>query len=214
MTHHSEGEDMKATTKQSQRQRRADRVRLAGERAEERLEERFKEAFMRLAATVTVISYHTADDDPAGMTATSVCSLSLVPLSLLVCVNRETKSHEAIAGSGRFGVNVLSLGQEQIAEYCSRPGEHKTLPGDWLLDASEAATPVLRRALAHLDCEVSNTYAESTHSIFIGNVAGVWLGPAGEPLLYSNRSYRDFRSEAEAEAFESLWGRLGFGALS
>lgn len=205
---------MAATTKHDQEQGRSDHVRLAGARAEQRLEERFKEAFMRLAATVTVISYRTSDDEPAGMTATSVCSLSLVPLSLLVCVNRETKSHEAIDHGGRFGVNVLSLGQEQIAEYCSRPGEHKTLPDDWLVEASEAATPVLNRALAHLDCEVSNAYAESTHSIFVGNVAGVWLGPPGEPLLYSNRSYRDFRSEAEAEAFEALWDRLGFGALS
>jgi flavin reductase (DIM6/NTAB) family NADH-FMN oxidoreductase RutF len=169
---------------------------------------------MRLAATVTVITYHTPEGKPAGMTATSVCSLSMLPLSLLACVNRETVTHQSIEEGGRFGVNVLSLGQERIAEFCSRPGEAKTLPADWLLDAAAARTPVLQGALAHLDCEVSKLYPESTHSIFIGNVSDVLLGPSGEPLLYSKRSYRDFRSEAEAEAFESLWDRLGFGALS
>jgi flavin reductase (DIM6/NTAB) family NADH-FMN oxidoreductase RutF len=187
---------------------------VAGPRAEQRLQESFKEAFMRLAATVTVITYRDSEDQPAGMTATSVCSLSLLPLSLIICVNRETKTHTAIEEDGKFGVNVLSLGQERIAEFCSRPGEHKWLPKDWLIETTEASSPVLRGTLAHLDCEVSKVYKESTHSIFIGNVADVWLGPASEPLLYSNRSYRDFRSEAEAEAFAALWDRLGSGALS
>jgi flavin reductase (DIM6/NTAB) family NADH-FMN oxidoreductase RutF len=189
-------------------------ARVAGPRAEERLQENFKEAFMRLAATVTVVTYWDSGEKPVGMTATSVCSLSLLPLSLIVCVNRETRTHTAIEEDSRFGVNVLSLGQERIAEFCSRPGEQKALPDDWLVETTEASTPVLRGALAQLDCEVSNVYPESTHSIFVGNVTDVWLGPASEPLLYSNRSYRDFRSEAEAEAFESLWDRLGSGALS
>jgi flavin reductase (DIM6/NTAB) family NADH-FMN oxidoreductase RutF len=187
---------------------------MAARQIEQPLEEGFKEAFMRLAATVTVITYRTPEDAPAGMTATAVCSLSLMPLSLLVCVNRETRTHDAIEATERFGVNVLTLGQEQIAEFCSRPGEQKALPGDWLVDAPDARTPVLDRSLAHLDCRVSNAYRESTHSIFVGNVGAVWLGPPGEPLLYCNRSYRDFRSEAEAEAFESLWDRLGSWALS
>lgn len=192
----------------------AHRDQLTGECAAERLEESFKEAFMRLAATVTVVSYRAPEGDSLGMTATSVCSLSLLPLSLLVCVNRETPTHQAIQEGGLFGVNVLAQGQERIAEFCSRPGETKALPIDWLQDIPEANTPALRGVLAHLDCEVSKAYQESTHSIFVGHVADVWLGPDTEPLLYCNRSYRDFRSEAEADAFESLWDRLGSGALS
>jgi flavin reductase (NADH)/cob(II)yrinic acid a,c-diamide reductase len=174
------------------------------------VEEHFREAFTRLAATVTVLTYRDGAGRAAGMTATSVCSLSMDPLSVLACVNRSTKSHDEIAASGRFGVNLLSREQQEIAAFCSRPGADKSLPPEWLAEGD--GTPALVIALAHLDCSVARSYEESTHSIFIGHVTKVRLGDATEPLLYCNREYRNLAA-AKAEAMESVWERIAFSDL-
>jgi flavin reductase (DIM6/NTAB) family NADH-FMN oxidoreductase RutF len=175
----------------------------------------FKEAFTRFAATVSVISYTALGSVPAGMTATSMCSLSLDPLSLLVCMNRLAKSHSEILAAGRFGVNMLSSGQRDAAEYCSRPGAIKRLPDEWLLAGDGTArSPVLAHGVAHLDCRLVRTYTEPTHSILIGEVERVWIGPKAEPLLYCNRVYRRFDDEGDTEAMLRVWDRVAFGALS
>lgn len=181
---------------------------------DERLTADFKEAFKRLAATVTVITYRTHDGESAGMTATSMCSLSLAPLSLLVCVNRSTKTHREIEAGRWFGVNLLSSGQERVADYCSRPGEHKTLPSSWLAQSVEARSPVLTDVVAHLDCELARVYQESTHSIFVGNVFGIRLGEREEPLLYCNRCYHRVSTKPDSDLLEAVWERVATGALS
>jgi flavin reductase (NADH)/cob(II)yrinic acid a,c-diamide reductase len=175
------------------------------------VEEHFREAFKRLAATVTVLTYEDASGRPTGMTATAVCSLSMNPLSVVACVNRATKSHDEITHYGRFGVNLLARDQESIAHFCSRPGSEKTLAPEWLVEGE--GTPALISALAHLDCRLARAYVESTHSIFIGHVSKVLLGPAVEPLLYCNSEYRNLDTPEDTNVLQSVWDRVAFGAL-
>lgn len=174
----------------------------------------FKEAFTRFAATVSVITYMDEDGAPAGMTATSVCSLSLDPLSLLVCVNRENRSHASIVGAGRFGVNMLAAGQEMVADRCSRPGDSKEIGGGLLESVEPPGPPHLKGCVAHIDCEVADVHAAHSHSIFVGHARSVHLGDATHPLLYCNRSYRRFDDSTEDEALQRVWDRVAFGALS
>ncbi|MGH9054468.1 MAG: flavin reductase family protein [Acidimicrobiales bacterium] len=87
--------------------------------------EDFKESFRRLAAPVSVVTYLDARDNPMGVTATSMCPLSVDPPSLLICVNRTARSHGEITANGRYGVNLLSSTQQEVAERCSRPGLDK-----------------------------------------------------------------------------------------
>ena len=175
--------------------------------------EAFKSAFMRFAATVSVITYPGTDGEPAGMTATSISSLSLDPLSLLVCVNRENRSHAEITSAGVFGVNMLSVTQQNIAEHCSRPGAAKCIPAAWLSE-SDGHVPVIAGTLAHLGCALEQTHDASTHSIFVGHVRNVWLGPDEHPLMYSKRAYRRFDSGPDPDAMQRVWERVAFGALS
>jgi flavin reductase (DIM6/NTAB) family NADH-FMN oxidoreductase RutF len=173
----------------------------------------FKSAFMRFAATVSVVSYPGTDGAPAGMTATSICSLSLDPLSLLVCVNRENRSHAEITSAGVFGVNMLSVTQQNIAEHCSRPGVTKQIPAAWLSE-TDGNVPVIAGALAHLECALGQTLDVSTHSIFVGHVRSVRLGHDEHPLMYSNRAYRRFESGSDSDVMQRVWERVAFGALS
>ena len=71
----------------------------------------FRQAFRWHVAQVVVLMYLDSEASPCGMTATTMCSLSADPPSLLVCINRESRAHTEITARGRFGVNLSSIDQ-------------------------------------------------------------------------------------------------------
>lgn len=164
----------------------------------------FRMAFRRHASTVVVLTYLDAEGSPCGMTATSMCSLSAEPPSLLVCINRDARAHREIAARIRFGVNLLSIDQRPIADHCSRTGVYKRLREDWVATDSPAdSTPRLRDALAHLECSVDTSYVAYSHTVFLGLIQSVWLNPLdAAPLLYHGGIYSQLESAVErAERF-------------
>jgi flavin reductase (NADH)/flavin reductase len=168
--------------------------------------DRFRAAFRRHSTTVTVLTYHDKEGRACGMTATSVASLSASPPSLIACVNRTARSRDDIIAAGKFGVNVLGLSQQAIAAHCSRPGSDKVLQSEWLVEDADAATPLLRDALAHLDCRVARVHDEYTHSIVVADVLRVWLGAAEMPLTYFQGAYGT--PDPKTEPYEALWERI------
>ena len=161
--------------------------------------ELFRQAFRRHATTVVIVTYFDGAGRPCGMTATSMCSLSASPPSLLVSVNRTSRAHAEISERGRYGVNLLSVEQRSIALHCSRAGIDKRLREGWLApDQPADATPRLLGALAHLECELGPSYEVFSHSLFVGLIRGVWLDPKdAPPLLYHGGSYSQLESAAE-----------------
>ena len=181
--------------------------------ADESVETLFRKAFRRLAATVTVLTYTDPTGQPCGMTATSICSVSVSPPTLLACVNRSSKTREHIHARGRFAVNFLASAQQDVSNICSRAGGDKVLPRAWVMEpADEGAPPVLRAALAHLDCDVVRVHEESTHSIFVGQARRILLGEGGDPLVYFDGTYCALESKAEA-SFDMLWERFSSAFL-
>jgi flavin reductase (DIM6/NTAB) family NADH-FMN oxidoreductase RutF len=104
----------------------------------------FREAIAHFATGVTVLTT-TVDGRPAGMTASAVCSLSLDPILLVVCIDNRLPTHQAIESSRRFAVNVLGEGDEALAQRFARAAEDK-FAGVGLLEGSDP--PVLERALS------------------------------------------------------------------
>lgn len=180
------------------------------ERATDQLVDLFRLAFRRQAATVAIITFYDSDRRPSGMTATAVCPLSASPPSVLASVNRAARSRHEIRGAGSFGVNFLGPSQESIATHCSRPGWDKVLPAAWVLsgeEAGQARTPIIAGGAAHLDCAVSAIHDIYTHSLFVGRVTQIWLGPAKEPLIYCDGAYCRLDAGTEHE-YEQLWERV------
>src|ERR1700744_4522110 len=56
------------------------------------LESDFRKAMRTLASAVSIVST-TSDNRRFGMTATAVCSLSMAPPTLLVCINQSSSLH-------------------------------------------------------------------------------------------------------------------------
>jgi flavin reductase (DIM6/NTAB) family NADH-FMN oxidoreductase RutF len=156
------------------------------------LAEEFKLAMRLLAATVTVVTAE-REGTRSGLTATAVCSLTMAPPNLLVCINRASHTHDFILRSGRFRVNLLAADQQHVAEVFSGAYGHEgedrfTSAGIW--EKCEAGIPArLAGALASALCVLHRRFEIGTHSIFIGRVEDVHTDTARRPLIYANRQF-------------------------
>ena len=153
----------------------------------EALEGDFRKAMRTLASAVSIVS--TAHDGRRfGMTATAVCSLSMQPPTLLVCVNQSTSLHHPVLSAGRFCINILHADQDELARTFGRKGiEDRFASGNWQVD--DRGVPFVADAQASIFCAVEETYGHRTHSIVVGAVyraavreaPGLRSGMAGPP---------------------------------
>ncbi|WP_421851054.1 flavin reductase family protein [Oricola sp.] len=157
----------------------------------------FRAAMSKLAATVNVI---TAGDgeERRGLTATAVCSMSVTPPSMLVCVNRFGEAHKAITSAGAFCVNILADDQGETAmRFAGQTGDAgacKFKPHGWTKLATGA--PALDGALVNVDCEIASISDTESHSIIIGNVQAIRFGSAASPLLHFERNFYSLASQS------------------
>lgn len=157
--------------------------------------ETFKAGMRQLAAGVTVVT-SALNGERSGLTATSVCSVSADPPTLLVCVNRHSRSNTMIAASGCFAVNVLGTDDEALSNRfaSSSESEERFRGHRWL--ALESGAPILEDALAAFDCRVVQQIEEGSHTIFIGSVVAARKGDGqAAPLLYMRGGYGSFSAE-------------------
>jgi hypothetical protein len=74
----------------------------------------FTNAMRRAVSGVSIVTT-SGDFGRYGLTVSSMTSVSAEPPILLVCVNRNSIAHDAIAHNHRFAVNVLSARQQNLA---------------------------------------------------------------------------------------------------
>jgi flavin reductase (DIM6/NTAB) family NADH-FMN oxidoreductase RutF len=134
-----------------------------------------------------VVTSRGPDARACGLTANSVASVSLRPLLVLVCLDRGASSHGCITSGGAFAISVLSSDDEPLA--------HRFAQGRWTdrfkgLELREAVTgsPILVRALAWVDCRVTEVYEAGDHSIVVGEVLACDARD-GQPLLFFRGKY-------------------------
>ena len=148
--------------------------------------ELFREVFGRFATGVAVIT-SSGPAGAGGMTANALCSLSLDPLLVLVCFENGARTLPIVREAGRFAVNVLAAGQEDMAGvFASKLPEAEKLEG--VAHRHESGVPVIEGALAWAACELQELIAGGDHTIAIGRVTAMGLG-SGEPLLWYGGRY-------------------------
>jgi len=151
----------------------------------------FRKAMGCFATGVTVITVD-QDGEVHGMTANAFTAVSLDPVLVLVCVDHRARTHAHLHARKRFGVNVLRNDQQTVSEYYARSAETHQHPeaAGASFDRTAQGTPVLRGALAYLECRLHSTQTAGDHTIFIAEVEEVVVRD-GEPLLYFRSQYRD-----------------------
>jgi flavin reductase (DIM6/NTAB) family NADH-FMN oxidoreductase RutF len=142
------------------------------------------------ATGVTVITTHDGAGRPYGLTANALCSLSLSPPLLLICVDKRAESYAAFARSGVFVVNVLSDAQEDLSRRFAVSGGDKFEGVAYRTGASGAV--ILEGALAYAECRLVATHDGGDHTIYTGEVEAA-DAIAGHPLLFFRGAYRLLR---------------------
>jgi flavin reductase (DIM6/NTAB) family NADH-FMN oxidoreductase RutF len=148
----------------------------------------FREVMGRLAGGVTVVTALDAEGDPSGFTATAVCSVSLDPPLVLVCVGREGHTLKAIRDSGRYALNFVSSGGLERSNRFAGSGTKKFEGVEWT--AAPGGSPVLPDILAWVECEVERVVEAGDHTVFIGRVTeGHVELPDSAPLVHFGGRY-------------------------
>lgn len=146
----------------------------------------FRKVIGCFATGVTLVTTIGADGRPRGLTANAVCSVSLEPTLVLVCIDHQADTHPAIRERRAFAVSILRKEHEPISRLFATgaPDKFQGLP----FRAGKSGLPLLADALAHLECDLVGEYDGGDHSIFVGEVTAA-AESEGAPLLFFRGTY-------------------------
>jgi flavin reductase len=159
----------------------------------------FVEALGRIATGVTVVGSVDPSVDPGAerawvaQTVSAMCSVSVEPPLILVCINRRSPINAVIERSRLFCVSALATQHDHVADtFAGRPwpgkGRWDFSCGHW--EPASSGAPRLTDALAAFDCAVHSVVEAGTHLVYLGAVREV-VGGRGAPLVYANRGYAE-----------------------
>lgn len=160
----------------------------------------FRDVIGRFASGVTVITTRTAEKD-YGTTASAVSSLSMEPPMLLICLNKTSETGKAILAAGWFAVNILSESQRELADAFAKKSPDKFQGAQ--IDRGGSSVPLIRGALAQLECLVRETATGGTHTVFMGEVQNA-TGSEGAPLTYYRGQFGRFEEMRQDAAYRRL----------
>ncbi len=147
---------------------------------------RFRDAIGHFATGVCVVTAF-SENGPTGMTANAITSLSLDPLLMIVCFDRNARTRVAAEATGRVAVNVLAADPKALSHvFASKASEEEKFAGvDW---SERAGVPVLEGSLAWFTGSLEDLRPGGDHEI--GIVAVEEFGASGgEPLIYHRGAY-------------------------
>ena len=133
----------------------------------------FREAMSLLGAPVVLVT----TDGPGGkqgLTVSAISSVSDTPPTVLVCLNRSNRSHQAFLKNGVIGISILSPVHHELARvFASRSVEpdEKFAHGSWTL--GETGSALLSDALVTLDCDIDAIHSAGTHDVLFCGVKSI-----------------------------------------
>jgi flavin reductase (DIM6/NTAB) family NADH-FMN oxidoreductase RutF len=153
----------------------------------------FRNTVGMFATGVTVVTT-SVDSVLHGMTANAFASVSLDPLLVLVCVDREAGMHGLLPEADHFAVTILSAEQETDSVHFAssrRPQGRDQFDDVAWHHAPVSGCPVLSRGVAYVDCRVTEQHPGGDHTIFLGEVVDLEILRAdADPLLWFGGGYR------------------------
>lgn len=151
----------------------------------------FKDCLRHFPSGVTIVTIKT-DDDVHGLTISAFASISTEPPQIMVVIDHHHQAYKYLEEENAvFAVSILGRDQEHLSErFAWVSHEDRFLEGDW--ETAETGAPVLKDAVAWLDCTIVGRLSAGTHHIYVGEVqASMVPRPNGSPLVYWNRGYRE-----------------------
>jgi flavin reductase (DIM6/NTAB) family NADH-FMN oxidoreductase RutF len=151
----------------------------------------YRTAVSHFATGVTVVTA-AGDSGPSGLTTNAVCSLSIDPVLMVVCLDLGSRTLRVVRDTRRLAVNILAHGQQDLAvAFASkRPHPEKFDGVGW---REVDGLPILDGVVAWLAGDVRELFPGGDHVIAVVSVTDA-DAPGGEPLLYHRSGYRSHAS--------------------
>jgi flavin reductase (DIM6/NTAB) family NADH-FMN oxidoreductase RutF len=151
--------------------------------------ELFRQVLGNWGSGVAIVS--TVDDAgaPYGLTVSSFNSVSLDPPLVLVCLDNRLTGLAHFGKSKKFGVSILAESQEEVSRIFAKRGVERPSSA---FATGATGIPLVRDALAGLECAIEATYPGGDHTILLGRVEALSLMAAStgaKPLLYFRGRY-------------------------
>lgn len=153
--------------------------------------EEFRAVMARFATGVTVMTT-LVDGEPHGMTANAVSSVSLDPLLVLVCVERDAAMCGLVDRSGIFSLSILAADQVEVSNRFadpSRPSGAAQFADGLRATPGSTGAPRIDGAVGWIDCRVWRTYDGGDHLIVVGEVEALDTGDDHDALVYFRSGY-------------------------
>ena len=143
-----------------------------------------KAGMRHLASGVAVVATRDQSGVANGMTITSLTSLTDLPASLLVCLNKKSQTLCALQEVNFFSVNILAQSQQQISDkFAYGPeGEARFQYGQWV-DHPIHGIPQLQQSSACFLCCKDRVIDYGNHDIVVGKIIEVNVPEQESPLL-------------------------------
>ena len=168
--------------------------------------EEFRDVIGHFASGVTVITaMH--DGERRGTTASAVSSLSLEPPMVLICLNKASATARAVAGAGRFAVNILGEDQAEEAMRFAKRAEAGDKFAGLAVSTGDQGEPLLANALATLECHVAEQVTGGTHLVFLAEVERA-SARTGSPLAYFRGQFGRLELAQDESAFLDVRARV------
>ncbi|MFQ5527286.1 MAG: flavin reductase family protein [Thermoanaerobaculia bacterium] len=161
--------------------------------------EDFRDALRHFPSGVTIVTVRSGETRH-GLTVSAFASVSPDPPLLLVIIDNRHRAYGLLEEEGAsFAVNVLGQDQAEISNrFAWVKDEDRFAVGDWT--TAKTGAPVLRSALAWLDCSIHSRAKAGSHTVYVGEVQASRVErPEEMPLVYWNRGYRKLHEAADTE---------------
>ena len=153
---------------------------------------RYRSLARQWAASVTVVTVRPGDparpDD--GFTATGFLTVSIEPPIVLVSAAKSSSAGAMLRGAGAFAISLLARDQRALADAFAQPHEHRNfLWSDLPVVRDHAGVALLGGSLGAFSATVRQIVDAGDHTLVLGDVTALHLGPPGDALVYRDRAY-------------------------
>jgi flavin reductase (DIM6/NTAB) family NADH-FMN oxidoreductase RutF len=157
----------------------------------------FRNVMGLFATGVTVIAVELGGEY-YGMTANALTSVSLEPLIVLVCVQKEAHMAGYLRQTGCFSINILNQDQEDLSNFFAGLWPENGEPPVYSFEPWVCG-PRLAGATGGLACTIDEFIEGGDHWIITGRVADLYNHAApAHPLLYYRGRYRQLMDDRAA----------------
>lgn len=129
---------------------------------------------------------------PVGMAVGSFTSVSLDPALVAFLPDKGSSTFPKIREAGRFCVNVLGAGQQDVCRSLALKGSDKFAAISW--SPTPHGDPRIHDSIAWIDCTIDTIHDAGDHFLVIGRVTSLEVDEANSPLIFFQGGYGCFSS--------------------